>query len=72
VFNYVAGLLRAIPPLYEMIEVERADEIELNNRVVIMVKTSDYRAIRGLRLPHVFLTKSLSGTVAAYRLTVRC
>jgi hypothetical protein len=25
-----------------MIEVERADEIELNNGVVIMVKTSDY------------------------------
>jgi hypothetical protein len=31
-----------------MIEVERADEIELNNGVTVMVKTSDYRAIRGL------------------------
>jgi hypothetical protein len=50
VFSYVAGLLRAIPPLYDMIEVERADEIELNNGVVIMVKTSDYRAIRGLTI----------------------
>jgi len=48
VFNYVAGLLRAIPPLHQMIEVERADEIELNNGVTVMVKTSDYRAIRGL------------------------
>src|SRR5215207_1800692 len=50
VFSYVAGLLRAIPPLYDTIEVERADEIELNNGVVIMVKTSDYRAIRGLTI----------------------
>jgi hypothetical protein len=50
VFSYVAGLLRAIPPLYDMIELERADEIELNNGVVIMVKTSDYRAIPGLTI----------------------
>ena len=50
VFSYVAGLLRAIPPLYQTIEVERADEIELSNGVVIMVKTSDYRAIRGLTI----------------------
>jgi hypothetical protein len=47
-FFYIAGLLRAIPPLYHMIEVERADEIELNNGVTVMVKTSEYRAIRGL------------------------
>jgi phage terminase large subunit-like protein len=50
VFNYVAGLLRAIPPLYRMIEVERGDEIELNNGVTVMVKTSDYRAICGLTI----------------------
>jgi hypothetical protein len=31
-----------------MIAVEMADEIELENDVIIMVKTSDYRTIRGL------------------------
>jgi hypothetical protein len=43
VFNYVSGILHAIPALSAMIEVERADEIELDNGVVIMVKTSDFR-----------------------------
>jgi hypothetical protein len=48
VFSYVSGILRAVPALSAMIDVERADEIELNNGVIIMVKTSDFRAIRGL------------------------
>jgi phage terminase large subunit-like protein len=55
VFNYVRGLLRAVPPLYDMIEAERIDEIELNNDVTIMVKTSDYRAIRGLTIASAVL-----------------
>ena len=50
VFSYIAGILRAIDPLYQMVVVERADEIELDNGVTIMVKTSDYRAIRGLTI----------------------
>src|SRR4030095_15406106 len=37
VFSYVSGILRAVPPLTAMIAVERADEIELDNGVVIMV-----------------------------------
>ena len=48
VFSYVSGILRAVPALSAMIAVERADEIELDNGVIIMVKTSDFRAIRGL------------------------
>ena len=48
VFSYVSGILHAVPPLAAMIAVERADEIELDNGVIIMVKTSDFRAIRGL------------------------
>jgi phage terminase large subunit-like protein len=48
VFNYVSGILHAVPALAAMIDVERADEIELDNDVIIMVKTSDFRAIRGL------------------------
>jgi Phage Terminase len=55
VFSYVSGILRALPPLAAMIAVERADEIELDNGVVIMVKTSDFRAIRGLTVAAAIL-----------------
>src|SRR4030095_16274118 len=55
VFNYVLGILHAVPPLNAMIAVERADEIELDNDVIIMVKTSDFRAIRGLTVAAAIL-----------------
>src|SRR5262245_15912929 len=55
VFSYVSGILRATPPLAAMIAVERADEIELDNDVIIMVKTSDFRAIRGLTVAAAIL-----------------
>jgi phage terminase large subunit-like protein len=55
VFNYVSGILHAVAPLNAMIDVERADEIELNNGVIIMVKTSDFRAIRGLTVAAAIL-----------------
>src|SRR5262245_45205267 len=55
VFSYVSGILHAIPALAAMIEVERADEIELSNGVIIMVKTSDFRAIRGLTVAAAIL-----------------
>ena len=55
VFSYVSGILHAIPALSAMIEVERADEIELDNGVIIMVKTSDFRAIRGLTVAAAIL-----------------
>jgi Phage Terminase len=55
VFSYVSGILRAITPLAAMIAVERADEIELDNGVIIMVKTSDFRAIRGLTVAAAIL-----------------
>ena len=55
VFSYVSGILRAVPPLAAMIAVERADEIELDNGVIIMVKTSDFRAIRGLTVAAAIL-----------------
>jgi hypothetical protein len=48
IFRYVVGILQAIAPLYQMVAAERADEVELDNGVTIAVKTSDYRAIRGL------------------------
>jgi hypothetical protein len=55
VFSYVSGIIHAIPALEAMIEVERADEIELNNDVIILVKTSDFRAIRGLTVAAAIL-----------------
>src|SRR5262245_38369016 len=55
VFGYVSGILRAIPALEAMIDVERADEIELSNNVTILVKTSDFRAIRGLTVAAAIL-----------------
>jgi hypothetical protein len=55
VFSYVSGIIHAVPALAETIDVERADEIELNNGVIIMVKTSDFRAIRGLTVAAAIL-----------------
>jgi hypothetical protein len=48
IFNYIHGILTSVAPLAAMIINEKADEIEPNNRVTIMVKTSDYRAVRGV------------------------
>ena len=48
VFNYIRGILEAVPALSQMVTAWRADEIELNNGITIAVKTSDYRAIRGV------------------------
>jgi hypothetical protein len=50
VFRYIKGILSAIQPLYAMVVNETADEIELDNGVTLMVKTSDFRAIRGLTI----------------------
>jgi len=47
VFGYIAGVIKSVPALSQMVMAWRADEIELNNGITITVKTSDYRAIRG-------------------------
>jgi hypothetical protein len=52
-FAYIAGIIREIAPLAAMVVSERADEIELDNGTVIMVKTSDFRSVRGLTLAAV-------------------
>jgi len=48
VFNYIKGILRGIPVLAKLVAAWRSDEIELRNRIVIAVKSSDYRAVRGV------------------------
>jgi hypothetical protein len=47
-FGYISGIIHAVPALAAMVVAERSDEIELDNGTVFMVKTSDYRAIRGI------------------------
>ena len=47
-FVYIARIIREIAPLAAMGVSEQADEIELDNGTVIMVKTSDFRSVRGL------------------------
>jgi len=48
VFGYIGGIIKSVPALKQMVNAWRADEIELNNGITIAVKTSDYRAIRGV------------------------
>jgi len=50
VFNYIRGIFRAVPALEEMITRETADEIELQNNIVISVWPSSFRSIRGITI----------------------
>lgn len=52
-FGYIAGIIHQVPPLAAMVVSEKTDEIELDNGTVIMVKTSDFRSVRGLTLAAV-------------------
>jgi hypothetical protein len=48
VFNYVAGMIRAIPALNALVLSEKTDEIELSTGTTICVKTNDFRTVRGV------------------------
>jgi hypothetical protein len=50
VFSYISAILTAIPALQQMITRQTSDEIELTNGITIAVKTSDYRAVRGVTI----------------------
>jgi hypothetical protein len=50
VFNYCKGIIEAVPALRRMVTAWRADEIELSNDIMIAVKTSDYRSVRGVTI----------------------
>jgi len=49
-FQYITGIIRAIPPLSQLIVAERANELELSTGVNIMVRASDFRSVRGLSI----------------------
>lgn len=46
-FRYVVGLLKGVPMLARMIDTERAEAIDLSNRVTIEVHTASFRTVRG-------------------------
>jgi len=48
--RYVRAFLAEIPMLANMIETEKADSIELTNRVTLAVGTCSYRSVRGVTL----------------------
>jgi hypothetical protein len=50
VFNYITGILKAVPAFKQMVSAWRADEVELASGITIAVKTSDYRTVRGVTL----------------------
>ena len=50
VFAYIRGIIESIEPLHQLVVAERAQEIELDNHVVLTVRTSDYRSVRGVTL----------------------
>ena len=47
IFRYIRGFLSANKMMSKLVEVEKAESIDLSNRVTIMVGTSSYRSIRG-------------------------
>jgi hypothetical protein len=47
ILRYVKGFLKAIPMLAAMVENEKTESIDLNNRVTIEVFTCSYKAVRG-------------------------
>jgi hypothetical protein len=50
IFRYISGFLKAIPDLGAMIESETAEQIVLNNRVVIEIASASFRSTRGYTL----------------------
>ena len=50
IFNYVLGLIEAVPLLAPMIVRRDSETIELSNRVIIAVATASFRSVRGYTL----------------------
>jgi hypothetical protein len=48
VFGYLSGIVQAVPMLASRVVAEYGDELVLDNSIIIAVKTSDFRAVRGV------------------------
>ena len=53
IFRYVKGFINSIPMLAAMLESEKTESIDLNNRVTISVMTCSYKGVRGFTLAAV-------------------
>ena len=53
ILRYVKGFINSIPMLAAMIESEKTESIDLNNRVTIEVFTCSYKAVRGFTVAAV-------------------
>jgi hypothetical protein len=58
IFNYISGIIHAVPAILAMVVAERSDEIELDNATTFLVKTSDFRAIRGITVKEARLDET--------------
>ena len=47
IFRYIKGFIKLIPMLAAMLESEKTESVDLNNRVTIEVFTCSYKAVRG-------------------------
>ena len=47
ILRYVKGLLQLVPMLTRMIEAERQEAVDLNNRISIEVHTASFKTVRG-------------------------
>ena len=47
IMRYIKGLLRLVPMLARMIEVERQEAVDLSNRITLEIHTCSFRATRG-------------------------
>jgi len=53
IFRFVQGMLRAVPPLADLIADETGEAITLRNRVTIEIHTASFRVTRGYNLAAV-------------------
>ena len=47
ILRYVKGIIQASPMLKSLLEVERQESLDLNNRVTVEVHTASFRTVRG-------------------------
>jgi len=57
-FRYIKGFLAAVPMLKAMVENEKNESIDLNNRITVSVMTCSYKAVRGFTVVAALLDEA--------------